>query len=225
MLTSPSAAVFFDAVGTVIFPARPASDVYAETARRHGLNADPDDIRRRLWAHFRVEEAIDRELNWVTSEDREQERWRNIVFAAINGATDELFAELYFHFANPSAWTVPPVAAECITRLVSQGFHVGMGSNYDSRLETVVSGTPALRPLRERLVISSLVGVRKPGEAFFAEVVRVAGCEPSDILFVGDDVENDYHGATAAGMKAVLLNEHGKYDHIPSRVRSLAEVG
>lgn len=217
-------AVFFDAVGTVIFPARPAADVYADAARRHGLNADPDEVRRRLWAHFRVEEATDRELNWVTSEARERERWRNIVFAAIDGATDELFVELYHHFAKPSAWSVPPVAAECIARLVSRGIVVGMGSNYDSRLASVVNGTPALRPLRERLVISSLVGVRKPGEGFFAEVTRAAGCDPSDILFVGDDLANDYHGATAAGMKAVLLDEHGRHEGIANRVRGLAEL-
>lgn len=217
-------AVFFDAVGTVIFPARPAADVYTEAARRHGLTADPEDVRRRLWAHFRVEEARDRELNWVTSEDRERERWRNIVFATIDGATDELFLELYLHFANPSAWTVPASAAGSIARLVSRGVRVGMGSNYDTRLEGVVSGTRALRPLRERLVISSLVGVRKPGGVFFAEVVRAAGCDPFDILFVGDDPDNDYHGANAAGMKAVLLDEHGKHEGIPSRVRSLAEL-
>ncbi|MCU0704542.1 MAG: HAD family hydrolase [Fimbriiglobus sp.] len=217
-------AVFFDAVGTVIFPARSASEVYVEAARRHGLDPDPDAVRARLWAHFRVEEIRDRELNWVTSEVREQERWRSIVFAAIDGATDALFAELYYRFAQPFAWIVPPAAAECIARLVSRGVVVGMGSNYDSRLEGVVGGTPALRPLRERLVISSLVGIRKPGSAFFEAVVRAAGCDPSDILFVGDDVDNDYYGASAAGMRAVLLDEHGKHDHIPHRVRSLAEL-
>ncbi len=214
-------AVFFDAVGTVIFPAVPAAQVYAAAAVRHGLVADPAIVGPRLWAQFRVEESQDRELNWGTSEARERARWQNIVYAAVDGATDDLFDELYQHFAKPSAWTVPPVAADCIARLVASGVRVGMGSNYDSRLTSVVSGTPALQPLAERLVISSLVGTRKPGGAFFAEVVRVAGCDPSQITFVGDDVENDFEGATAAGLRAVLLDERGKHEHITPRVRSL----
>lgn len=217
-------AVFFDAVGTVIFPSPTASTVYVQIAARHGLTLDPTTVRERLWTQFRVEEDRDRELNWATSEARERERWRNIVFAAVDGATDTLFEELYQHFAQPHAWVVPPTAAECIARLHARGIKVGMASNYDSRLERVVAGTPALSPMRDRLVISSLVGTRKPGEAFFADVIRTAGCDPADILFVGDDVENDFRGATAAGMRAVLLDEQGKHEHVSPRVRSLAEL-
>ena len=213
--------VFFDAVGTVIFPAVPAAEVYANAAKRHGLPADPAAIGPRLWAQFRVEETRDRESGWLTSEAREQERWRNIVFAAIDDATEELFLELYHHFAQPSAWAVPPAAADCIARLHSSKIRVGMGSNYDSRLTSVVNGTPALCPLADRLVISSLVGTRKPGAAFFDSVVLSAGCDAGDILFVGDDLENDYEGATAAGMRAVLLDEKGRYGQVRERVRSL----
>jgi putative hydrolase of the HAD superfamily len=218
-------AVFFDAVGTVLFPSPTASVVYVEVAARHGLALDPAAVKTRLWAQFRAEEAADRQFQWATSEEREEDRWRAIVFAAIDGATEDLFQELYHHFAQPHAWTVPPAAAECIARLHSQGLRVGMGSNYDSRLESVVAGTPALHPLKHRLVISSLVGTRKPGRAFFDAVIQSAGCDPAEIVFAGDDVENDYRGATAAGLRAVLLDEHDRHPDIPNRVRSLAEVG
>jgi putative hydrolase of the HAD superfamily len=224
MLTPSTRAVFFDAVGTVLFPSPSAPAVYVEVARRHGLTLDPATVRDRLWAHFRDEERHDREQGWVTSEAREEARWRAIVSAAIHGATDELFRELYHHFAQPHAWAVPPAAAECIARLHTQGVRLGLASNYDSRLASVVEGTPALHPLRDRLVISSLVGWRKPARQFFDEVIRVGGCDPADTLFVGDDVENDFEGATAAGMRAVLLDEPGRHEQISPRVKSLAEV-
>jgi putative hydrolase of the HAD superfamily len=198
--------------------------VYVDVAARHGLTLDPAGVKSRLWQQFRAEEAADREFNWTTSEEREEDRWRAVVFAAIDGATEDLFQELYHHFAQPSAWTVPPNASGCIARLHARGVKLGLASNYDSRLVSVVDGTPALHPLRDRLLISSLVGVRKPGRGFFQEVVRAAGCDPAEILFVGDDVENDYDGATAAGLQAVLLDEHGKHPHIPRRVRSLSEL-
>ncbi len=215
---------FFDAVGTVLFPSPTASTVYVQVAARHGLTLDPDAVRAALWEQFRLEEAADRAAGWITSEDRERDRWHKIVLAAVPGASDELFEELYQHFAQPHAWTVPPSAAECIARLHAQGVKLGLASNYDSRLLNVLSGTPELHPLRERVVVSSLVGCRKPGRGFFDAVVRVAGCSPEGITFVGDDRENDFDGARMAGMHAVLLDADDKHTPCAPRVKSLLEL-
>ena len=218
-------AVAFDAVGTLIFPNPGAATVYAEGAERHGIAVNPADIGPKLWAQFRIEEEADRIADWVTSEAREEQRWRNIVFAALPGATEELFRELYRHFSQPTAWSVPPAAAELLTELHRRGFLLGMASNYDSRLASVVNGNPSLAPVRDRLVISSLVGVRKPGRGFFtAGVLPAMGVPAAQILFVGDDHENDYLGATAAGLRAVLLDPKGKYPEVKERVAGLLEL-
>lgn len=216
-------AVYFDAVGTLIFPNPPAA-VYAQVAGRYGLSLDPVAISPLLWQQFQVEDALDRQSGWVTSEERERRRWRNIVSAALPGSSDGLFDELFHHFAQPSAWAVPDDAARTLTELAAAGYRVGMASNYDQRLESVVGGSAALAAVRGRLVISSVVGVRKPGAGFFGAVVASAGCELGEILFVGDDVENDYHGATAAGLTAVLLDPKDKHPEIERRVRSLGEL-
>jgi putative hydrolase of the HAD superfamily len=68
------------------------------------------------------------------------------------------------------------------------------------------------------------VGVRKPGAGFFREAGRVANCDVSQVLFVGDDYGNDYEGATAAGMPAVLLDPYGRYPAVPHRITRLAEL-
>jgi putative hydrolase of the HAD superfamily len=83
-----------------------------------------------------------------------------------------------------------------------------MASNYDARLRSVAAGLPELRPLRH-LVISSEVGWRKPAPEFFAALCERTGLAPGAILFVGDDPANDYDGATAAGLRAVLVGEEG----------------
>jgi putative hydrolase of the HAD superfamily len=44
------------------------------------------------------------------------------------------------------------------------------------------------------------------------------------VLFVGDDLGNDYEGATAAGLPALLLDPQGRYPHVPHRIASLAEL-
>jgi putative hydrolase of the HAD superfamily len=198
-------AVVFDAVGTVILPNPGASEVYARVAASHGI-AVPDDLGRLLWARFRLEDQWDRDNEWRTSEARERERWRNIVNAALPGTTDAVFEELFQHFSKPSAWRVIDEAARIVPRLRSQGYLLGMGSNYDARLRRVVGGTPALQPLAGHLVISSEVGWRKPAGGFFAAVCAELECDPPEILFVGDDVENDAAGASAAGMRTLLVD-------------------
>ncbi len=217
-------AVFFDAVGTVLFPHPGAPQVYAETAAAFGLPADPAEVLAKFKAAFRREEEADRAAGWVTSEQREEDRWRAIVAESLPGAPAGVFERLYGHFAKPDAWRVPDGLAAVLDDLAGRGLVLGLASNYDSRLESVLAGRPELARLRGRVVISSLVGVRKPGARFFAEVRDRAGCEPGEILFVGDDVENDYEGATAAGFRAVLLDPAGRWPQVPRRVARLDEL-
>lgn len=217
-------AVFFDAVGTVLIPEPNAAAVYADAAARYGLDADPDRIAARFRQAFQKEEQADRAANWATSEERERERWRTIVNETLPGAPAKCFDELYRHFADPQSWRVPPDAAGTFAALAGRGLVLGLGSNYDDRLFTVLDGQPELAPLRERVVVSSRVGVRKPDARFFAAVVDAACCRAEEVLFVGDDRVNDYEGATTAGLRAVLLEPRARDRHVAARIKSLGEL-
>ncbi|MBP3954330.1 HAD family hydrolase [Gemmata sp. G18] len=219
-------AIFFDAVGTLLFPEPSAPAVYADTARRYGLQLAPGEVRSRFVAAYRVEEAADVATSWATSEARERERWHRIVTQTLTGVSDPeaCYRDLFDHFALPAAWRVAPDAAEVLTALQSRGLMLGMGSNYDARLWPVLGGFPELAARLDHVVISAAVGVRKPGGGFFREVTRVANCALNEVLFVGDDLENDYTGATAAGMHAVLLDPRADHAHIPHRITDLGEL-
>ena len=219
-------ALFFDAVGTLLFPDPSAPVIYAETARRHGLALSPADVRERFITAYRLEEDADAASGWVTSESRERDRWRRIVTDTLTGVADPeaCYRHLFDHFARPSAWRVAPDAAELFAALRARGLLLGLGSNYDDRLWSVLAGFPELAPVRDRVLISSAVGVRKPGAGFFRESARVAGCDVSEVLFVGDDLDNDYRGAAAAGMPAVLLDPRGSHPEIAERITRLTEL-
>ena len=218
-------AVFFDVVGTVLFPEPSAISIYAEVAHRAGLEISVADIRTNFIRAYDFEEKIDRYANWVTSEQREQQRWRSIVAASLSGVSDEeaCFQELYQHFAKPRSWRLGEDVGPVIAALIERGIGVGLGSNYDSRLWTVLEGFPELAPLRERTIISSVVGHRKPAPKFFQHVIGVSGCNPREILFVGDDLANDYSGAIAAGMEARLLDPSNKMQ-VADRIERLMDM-
>lgn len=211
-LVAGARAVFFDAVGTLLFPAEPPAATYAAAARRQGVEADPAAVLPRFVTAFRTEEDYDRAAGWVTDEARERERWRRIVAASLPELPDPArgFAELWAHFARPAAWTVHPDAPAVLAELTRRGLVVGVGSNLDARLTDVIAGHPALDPVAGRVVVSAAVGHRKPSPRFFDAVARAAGCEPQTIVFVGDDAENDHAGATTAGLTGVHLCVSGK---------------
>lgn len=219
-------AVFFDAVGTLLIPDPPAPAVYAATAQRHGLALSAGAVRERFIAAYRREEAADVARDWVTSEGRERARWRAIVADTLAGVTDPeaCFRHLFEHFSRPDAWRVPPGTAAVLAALQARGLVLGMGSNYDARLLTVLAGRHELAPLAGHVVVSASVGQRKPAAGFFAEVTRAAGCEPGAVLFVGDDLRNDYEGATAVGMHALLLDPDNEHPDVPHRIARLEEL-
>jgi FMN phosphatase YigB (HAD superfamily) len=92
-----------------------------------------------------------------------------------------------------------PDAVDCPTELASLGLLVGIVGNQPAATEQWASAAlPAV-------VISSSesLGVRKPDQRFFERLVELAGCEPGELAYVGDRVENDIVPAAAAGLVAV----------------------
>jgi putative hydrolase of the HAD superfamily len=219
-------AVVFDAVGTVIHPAPPAPIVYAETAQRLGSRRTAAEIETRFRAAFAHEDSIDRANGLMTSEAREVERWRNIVSWVLDDVldADRCFRELFEHFGRPQAWRCGPEVAATINSLAGQGYVLGLASNYDRRLRSVVADLPDLEPL-QRLIISSEVGWRKPAAQFFSALCQTIGLPAETILYVGDDPFNDYEGARAVGLRAVLFDPHKKHLHHGfMRLTSLSEM-
>lgn len=229
MLKPNTRAVVFDAGGTLIFPYPPAAQLYAEVGRRHGSRLTAAEIGPRFAAAFARQEAVDQQFGFRTDEWREEERWRRIVAEVLDDLTDfeGCFAELFHHYSLPEAWRCPDEAAEVLEALHAGGRRLALASNYDRRLHSVRKGLPALR-LIEHVVISADVGWRKPAPEFFAAVCRAVGCAAADILFVGDDLANDYEGARAAGMRAALYDPRGVFTDVPRRItrfRQLLDAG
>jgi putative hydrolase of the HAD superfamily len=218
--------IFFDAVGTLIHPDPPAPAVYMAVGRRHGSRLDSATVTARFRTAFRRQEELDFAAGLRTNEPRELTRWRAIVAEVLDDVDDPdaCFHELYTHFAQPQAWRCEPETEEVLAALAARGYRLGLASNFDSRLCGLVEGLPQLRPI-EYLVVSSLIGWRKPAREFFEVMCKTVSLPPEQVLYVGDDPVNDYEGGRAAGLPVLLLDPHGK-GAIPAelRIRRLGEA-
>lgn len=225
MLTASIRAVFFDAVGTLITPDPPVAQAYAEAGRRHGCELPSELVLQRFRQAFRDEARKDAILGGATSEERERQRWQAIVGNVFEHcpSVESIFTDLYEHFARPSAWRLTEGAGVTLAELLGRGLSLGIASNFDHRLISIADGFPELLPIQHR-VISSEIGWLKPSAGFFEAVIRSAGCPASEILFVGDDRINDYTGANAAGLRAVLFDPRPEEMPGVVRIRRLAEL-
>jgi putative hydrolase of the HAD superfamily len=227
----PIRAVLFDAVGTLFHSDPPITRVYADAGARAGVVLTEVAIGERFLAsfrrHFGRPAAGSPAEQTQTSEVIERERWRRIVaevFAELpeTTAAGALFEELWEHFARGSSWRLFDDVAPTWRALADRGVRIGIASNYDRRLLSVVSD---LKPLDEcrHVYHSAGVGHAKPGVAFFRTIESDLGLDPSELLFVGDDRVNDYEGATHAGWHALWLGRQRPTEG-PHHIQSLSEL-
>ena len=52
--------------------------------------------------------------------------------------------------------------------------------------------------------------IGKPSKEFFLNAIKDFECSPDQVVMIGDDVEADVNGATAASLRAILV-QTGKY--------------
>ena len=68
---------------------------------------------------------------------------------------------------------------------------------------------PFVRALEAASGVKATV-LGKPAKKFFLEAIQDFRCAPEEVVMVGDDVEADVNGASAAGLQAILVKT-GKY--------------
>lgn len=218
--------IVLDAVGTLIEPWPSVAVAYAEAARRQGVELDPALVKSRFAGCFGQDERDEARGPLATDEAAEVRRWRRIVSGVLPEVPDRerAFAELWRHFGRASSWRPFPDAAPAVRALVGAGYAVRVASNFDARLRGVLGGLPGLSGLAETVVISSEVGWRKPHAEIYRAVCSALGLAPGEVLVVGDDLENDYHGPRRAGLQAVLVDRSGRLGGEEPKVQDLGEL-
>jgi putative hydrolase of the HAD superfamily len=226
-------AVFFDAVGTVFTLRSPVGRIYAERARQLGFAPSLPALEDGLTASFRA--ALKRRgplaFPRAGARLREAERawWRQVVsgtFAPFGGVErmEELFEDLYTLFQSAAPWRLEEGAAPTLQRLRAGGLRVGMITNYDSRIHDVLEEL-GVASLFDVVVVSSAAGVAKPDRRIFVQACSLLKTAPEWATHVGDDYEEDFLGARAAGLSAVLFDPYERRQDLKTmRVSRLAEL-
>lgn len=75
------------------------------------------------------------------------------------------------------------------------------------------------------IVCGDMARAYKPRREIFQKAVEISGCEPEEVIHVGDSLSSDIAGAKSAGIRAVLLDRKGEKSPAECPViKSLSEL-
>lgn len=152
----------------------------------------------------------------------------------LDGCQD-LLGELVARASDSSYWSLlDPAAIPTLDRLRRQ-YRLAIISNADGQIGRILEQA-GIRRLFEQVTDSGCVGCEKPDPRIFAAALDSMQARPETSLYVGDIYGIDYCGATAAGMRAVLLDPACVYRgwpapaiaglaDLPAWIEALAPVG
>jgi putative hydrolase of the HAD superfamily len=105
------------------------------------------------------------------------------------------------------------------------GRRIAVVSNFGTYLEHFLRRC-GIAHYFEFAVISAAEGCEKPQPEIFHRALKRAGARPESVLFVGDNLEEDYRAANAVGIHALLVDRHNKHaEHEDvARIRRLDEL-
>lgn len=221
-------AVLFDAGYTLLCmdPDQPTifRRVCAELDIELDLARFPDGIKR---ANVMLAPRHPREVPVPFSQAAVDQFWtdynRILLSVCARRPSDADKAEgVYRLFTSSIAWRVYDEVPSVLAELRSRRLCLGIVSNWTGDLEDVLEKV-GLRDRFDFVLDSAHLGHEKPHAPIFKEAVRRAGVPTDAVIHVGDSPEHDIDGALAQGLRAVLLDRHGRhreFDRAP-RIESL----
>jgi putative hydrolase of the HAD superfamily len=115
--------------------------------------------------------------------------------------------ELMLVFRNRNGRSIlKPGAAAVITEMSRRGYRLGVISNTTSSADLPgFIEESGLKQYFEVVILSSVLGARKPGARIFKEATRLMRLDPVCIAYLGNKIANDIVGAHKAGYGLALL--------------------
>ncbi|HZR05655.1 MAG TPA: HAD-IA family hydrolase [Candidatus Udaeobacter sp.] len=203
-------AIFFDAVGTLLYLNGTVGHHYALVGREVGFTLDAhqlDDAFYSAWKKMPRRDAI-----IGPRDDDDKGWWRELVGLVLDQVApslseldrDNFFEIAYEHFAEPGVWELYPEATGVLEQLQPR-FQLAVISNFDGRLRLILQHL-GISKFFKHIFISSEIGADKPDPEIYRRALKLMDVKPNEVLHVGDDPERDWGAASAAELSIFRLD-------------------
>jgi putative hydrolase of the HAD superfamily len=232
-MSSSIRVVFFDAADTLFHVQGSVAEIYLRYAVEFGFPQKPDSLVAIKRAFSRAFREAPPPAFAVTEPARikQSERlwWFDIVHnvfyrVGMFERFDEFFDHVFRVFEDHRSWRLFPETASTLTQLKGRNLELGIISNFDSRLFTVLRGL-GIAEAFDTVTISSVAQAAKPAPQIFHLALEKHAVDPEEALHIGDSLREDVEGAKKAGLHTVLLDRDGKQQGVGVQtIKSLEEM-
>lgn len=206
-------AIFFDVGGTLVRPRLSIADVIIDELSASGLEVRPGDVgivARGLERETRRRSRLG--VPFTFPLERSRLHWLSLYRSCLRGVcgpaeADRVAQAVHARLSSPGGYELYPDALPTL-RSLAGGHRLGVISNWEAWLP-VLLGRLGVADLFDHVVASGALGAEKPDPRIFSAAREAAGLEPGQIVYVGDSLRDDAHGAANAGMRPVLLDRTG----------------
>jgi putative hydrolase of the HAD superfamily len=224
MFPNSTKAIFFDFDGTLRHSDPSSMETFYRFAAEEGFETSPEQqLQGERWVN----------AYWAESEDLQEDLarfgpWRDNGAFWANHAVRHLVA-LGLHTSEAEAMSkiitqrmqteyegidcVHPNVPVVLAQLREAGYSLAIVSNrthpYDELVESL-----GLREFFEFWLAAGELGVYKPDPTVLLHAMNLAGVQPHETAYVGDNYYADVLGARAAGMHPVLFDPKGIYPEV-----------
>ena len=204
----------FDVTNTLMKVRYTVGQQYAKVASQFSVKVNADDLDR-AYRPIYMEQVRKRPNFGAETGITSEQWWAEVVHKSFQqvGVTEEntvakISSKLYEDFKQASSWEVFPEVKEILTFLNKNGVCLGVISNMDERLITILQQTELAKHFA--LILPSVYAkCHKPDPEIFQQVIDRLQVSASDCAHIGDSIEKDYHGAKSAGMQAYVIDRTG----------------
>ncbi len=217
----PVRAVFLDVGETLVYPHPSSAEIMAEICATRGLELAPEQIEaaERAVGPRIVSRQAEGPLYSISAEN--SRRFWTWVYGEILAELEvpepgwpELSELFHRRFNALETWRLFPDALPALEaiheRRERRGLVAGVVSNWEDWLETLLTHLDIDRYF-DFVVVSATAQLEKPDPAIFRAALDRAGVEPAEALHVGDSLSADVRGASAAGVRPVLLDRRRRH--------------
>lgn len=207
--------IFFDVGNTLLLPHPSVEKVCAEILSDHGYHVSPEDL---LPALKKADEAYEEQYwkddrFWLTEVDA-ADFWAGLYElilreVGVDGDARFIAEKIYTAFGQADRWQPFDDVIPVFERLVAMGYNLGLISNWDTRLPSLMVET-GLSKYLDFVISSASVGLLKPQPQIFELALSRAGVEAAEALHVGDHYYADVLGARSVGITPILIDRRGK---------------
>ena len=232
-MSSSIRVVFFDAADTLFHVHGSVAEIYLRHAVDFGFPQKPDSlvaIKQAFGRAFReAPPPVFAAVEPARIKQSERLWWFDIVpHLFFRVVMFDRFAKFFDHvfrvFEDHRSWRLFPETASTLTQLKARDLELGIISNFDSRLFTVLRGL-GVADAFDTVTISSLAQAAKPAPQIFHIALEKHAVDPDEALHIGDSLRDDVEGAKKVGLHAALLDRDGRQQQADVRtIKSLEEL-